>query len=92
MIGKSFYGSQLINGEKNESFTPTGDLPSAFMMFHLEGSYEESKNCSYVNVYEAKFIQKLAQYIEKNCYDVGIVSPYSQQVGCIQGHINSKTL
>lgn len=50
MIGKHFYGSQLVNGEKDEKLTPKGDLPSSFLMFHLEGSYEESKNCSYVNV------------------------------------------
>lgn len=62
------------------------------MMFHLESSYEESKNKSYVNVNEAKFIQKLAQFIEKHSKDIGIVSPYSQQVNCIQGTINAKTL
>lgn len=50
VIGKNFYGNQLVNGEKHENLTLKGDLPSSFLMFHIEGSYEENKNCSYVNV------------------------------------------
>ncbi len=92
VIGKHFYGDQLANGDALKEIANKGEIPSSFMMFHLEGCYEESKNRSYVNVNEAKFIQKLAQFLEKNSKDIGIVSPYSQQVSCIHGTISSKTL
>lgn len=40
VIGKNFYGNQLINGEKDKISKQKGELPSSFLMFHLEGSYE----------------------------------------------------
>lgn len=39
VIGKNFYGDQLTNSKDKDIIKKSNDLPSSFMMLHLDNSY-----------------------------------------------------
>lgn len=50
------------------------------MIFHVDDSCEIAYKKSYKNSVEARVVKDIAHYLEKKYDDIGIVSPYSQQI------------
>lgn len=83
VIGENFYAQKLLNAD-NLKFMSPQLLPHSFLILHIDDSAESSYHKSFRNKTEAKAIVDFVNVISKNCDDIGVISPYSQQVAMIQ--------
>lgn len=86
VIGDNFYAQKLNNWEGLIAEEPL-TTPKSFMIFHMEDAPEFTYKKSFRNLVEAKAIKDFAIYLTKYYEDIGIISPYSQQVSLIQSLI-----
>lgn len=86
VVGENFYQG-LLN---NNPVIDTALLPQiaefgAFIFFHVEGSSEINFKRSYRNRVEAEAIKELIKFLaSKKCEDIGVLSPYSQQISLLE--------
>ena len=83
VIGNNFYGGQLSNDPK--MIVPEPQIvPSSFIIFHVENSSEATYRKSFRNVIEGRAVKIIVENLSKSYSDIGVVSPYSQQVSYLQ--------
>lgn len=83
VIGANFYGQKLNNWDKIIVEEPKV-TPSAFVIFHLDQASEATYKKSFRNMVEARAVKDFSLYLSKTYEDIGVISPYSQQVTLLQ--------
>ena len=81
----AFYGGQLEHGERNADWQAGGFPP--LEGYHIEGEEEETPGHSLYNHAEAKAVARQvssALHAGINAKDIGVITPYSGQVGIIR--------
>jgi superfamily I DNA and/or RNA helicase len=82
IIGPNFYGQKFNNWEHLMEEQPKA-TPSAFIIFHVEDASELYSKKSFSNKTEAMAVKDFAMYLTKYYDDIGIISPYTQQVALL---------
>ena len=82
VIGRNFYGQNLLDSETIINTEPSL-VPKSFIILHLDNSAESSYKKSFRNMTEAHAVIDFVNYLSKSYNDIGVISPYSQQIALL---------
>ncbi|QLD90535.1 AAA family ATPase [Natronomonas salina] len=86
---EAFYDGELMHGQRNRSWTISPLAP--LEAYHVEGEEEQAPSRSYYNEREAEVVgEELERLLQHGVApeDVGVITPYSGQIGKIRAELS----